>query len=169
MLLGEPIDHVHVHNLSWNPTYLAKLQSLEVQQDSPLSYHDPEFKDLNTKWIHEPGVHLGIRQARRQIIFMMRITAWEEMPPQLRHDTQANLQTLMDWTTCVHVIKNNAAQNRPQGYIDRRKDIHGEDISVKSQKLYGKMYGVGWHQSMESGKTLSYYAPRSCTNETIKQ
>ena len=33
---------------------------------------------------------------------------WEEMPPQLRYDTQTNLQTLMDWTTCVHVIKNNA-------------------------------------------------------------
>lgn len=36
-------------------------------------------------------------------------SAWEEMPLQLCCDTQANLQTLMDWTTCVHVIKNNAA------------------------------------------------------------
>ncbi|KAM6495054.1 hypothetical protein JOM56_009677 [Amanita muscaria] len=39
----------------------------------------------------------------------------------------------------------------------------------KSQKRYGKMYGVGWHQSMESGKSLAYYAPNSCTGETIKQ
>ena len=30
------------------------------------------------------------------------------MPSRLRHDTQANLQTLMDWTTCVRVIKTNA-------------------------------------------------------------
>ncbi|EDR00494.1 uncharacterized protein LACBIDRAFT_334102 [Laccaria bicolor S238N-H82] len=36
-----------------------------------------------------------------------------------------------------------------------------------TKKLYGKMYGVGWHQSMELGKTLSYYAPNSCSEETI--
>ncbi|KIL65066.1 hypothetical protein M378DRAFT_60828, partial [Amanita muscaria Koide BX008] len=43
-------------------------------------------------------------------------------------------------------------------------------ISVtESQKRYGKMYGVGWHQSMESGKSLAYYAPNSCTGETIKR
>lgn len=73
-LLGEPVDHVHIHNLLWDSTYLAKLQHLEAKQDSPLSYHNPEFKSLNTKWIHEPGVHLGIHQATRQIIFMLRVT-----------------------------------------------------------------------------------------------
>lgn len=36
---------------------------------------------------------------------------WKEMPPQLRHDTQANLQTLMDWSTCVRVIKNNSVSS----------------------------------------------------------
>ena len=30
------------------------------------------------------------------------------MGPQLRRDIQDNLQTLMDWTTCVQVIKSNS-------------------------------------------------------------
>jgi hypothetical protein len=74
MVLGEPVDQVHIHNLSWNSKYLASIQSLEVKHNSPLSYHDIEFKSLQTKWIHESGVHVGIRQARRQIVFMLRIT-----------------------------------------------------------------------------------------------
>jgi len=126
-LLGEPVERIHVHNLSWDSKYLANIKALEVNRNSPISCHDVEFKRLNTKWIHEPGVHIGIRQATRKIVFMLRImyvilnfiyllylpftisySAWEEMPPNLRRDTQANLQTLMDWTTCVHVIKNNS-------------------------------------------------------------
>ena len=74
MILGEPVDRVRVHNLSYNSKYLAKIQSLEVKRNSPLSSHDVEFKSLNTEWIHQPGVHIGIRQARRQIVFMLRIT-----------------------------------------------------------------------------------------------
>jgi hypothetical protein len=31
------------------------------------------------------------------------------------------------------------------------------------------MYGVGWHQSMEEGKTLAYYAPNSCAPEIINK
>jgi hypothetical protein len=38
-----------------------------------------------------------------------------------------------------------------------------------SQNPRGKMYGVGWHQSMELGKSLSYYAPKSCTKEIIEK
>jgi len=74
MVLGEPVDHVHIHNLSYNSKYLEAIQLLEVKHNSPLSYHDIEFKKLTTKWIHQPGVHVGIRQARQQIIFMLRIT-----------------------------------------------------------------------------------------------
>ena len=74
MVLGEPIDRVYIHNLSWSSEYLAALQCLEVKHNSPLSYHDVEFKSLHTKWIYEPGVHIGIRQAKRQIVFMLRIT-----------------------------------------------------------------------------------------------
>jgi len=50
-----------------------------------------------------------------------------------------------------------------------RKAIHSEDISVTSQKLYKKMYEIGWYQSMEIEKTLAYYALYSCTDKTIKQ
>ncbi len=74
MLLGEAVDRVQIHNLSYNSKYLTEIQSLEVKHNSPLSSHDVEFKNLNTKWIHKAGVHIGIRQARRQIIFMLRIT-----------------------------------------------------------------------------------------------
>jgi hypothetical protein len=73
MLLGETIDRVHIHNLVLDARYLKELQSLEVKRNHPLSYNDPEFKLLNTKWIYEPGVHIGIHQARKQIIFMLRI------------------------------------------------------------------------------------------------
>lgn len=52
--------------------------------------------------------------------------------------------------------------------MDRLNVMHGEDIAVQnSQKPCGKMYGVGWHQSMEEGKTLAFYAPNSCAKETI--
>jgi hypothetical protein len=74
MLLGEAVDRVHVHNLSYNSKYLAEIQSLEVKRNSPLSSYDVEFKLLNTKWIYQSGVHIGIRQATRRIIFMLRIT-----------------------------------------------------------------------------------------------
>jgi hypothetical protein len=57
-LLGEHSDHIHVHNLLWDSKYLAKIQTLEVKQNSPLPCHDIKFKHLNTKWIHKPGVHI---------------------------------------------------------------------------------------------------------------
>lgn len=74
LLLGELVNRVYIHNLSWNSEYLANIQSLEVKRNTPLLSHDPEFKGLNTEWMSEPGVHIGIRQARRQIVFMLRIT-----------------------------------------------------------------------------------------------
>jgi hypothetical protein len=72
MLLGEDIAHVHIHDLVHNPDFRKDLQKLETKLSVPLSYRNPDFELLNTTWIHEPGVHIGI--CGEEIIFMVRIT-----------------------------------------------------------------------------------------------
>lgn len=71
MFLGEHANRVHVHNLLKNSSYLATLQSIEARNEKPLSCDDPEFQCLDTEWIHEPGIHVGI--CEEEIIFLVKI------------------------------------------------------------------------------------------------
>ena len=50
-----------------------------------------------------------------------------------------SLETIMNWTLAVGEIKNNKSHN----ILGRR----------------GRMYGMGYHASMEKKKSVVYYAP----------
>lgn len=123
LILGEKLDEIHVHNLSRNGEFLKQLQDIEIKTKSPLDARNPDFQKLNITWMYEPGLHIGIRQAKGQIVFMVRITwvnwyypspslkdfrSWSSMPPKLYLDTRDCLNTLMNWAKCVQPIKTNS-------------------------------------------------------------
>ena len=113
-----------------------KLQTLEVKHNRPLSYHNLEFKSLDTECIFEACPHIGIHQGWWKIIFMIRIMSvhiifpfspyclclfispWDNMPPQLCKHTQENLQTSMDWAMCIWVMKSNLVSYQVYEYIE---------------------------------------------------
>jgi hypothetical protein len=62
--------------LTKDSDHLSKLQSLEFKKKAPLFHCDPEFIALETKWIYETGLHVGISRGADGllcIIFMVKI------------------------------------------------------------------------------------------------
>lgn len=78
-------------------------------------------------------------------------SAWEDFEEQMRKDIHHNLQTLMDWSTCVHVIKSNSvSSNIPHLFMSwwhaifRPKIVH-RDIMIWRQISMGQV-GLQWNQ-----------------------
>jgi hypothetical protein len=76
----------------------------------------------------------------------------------------------MDWTQCVSDIKMNAVGSfieqihhdvTTHTAFQSQNKPHGIEAVQSSQprKRNGKMFGAGWHPSMEAGKTIVSYAP----------
>ncbi|KAJ7620997.1 hypothetical protein FB45DRAFT_928082 [Roridomyces roridus] len=91
--------------------------------------------------------------------------SWDEMQDSTRSHVQEVLQVVMDWGGVVGSIKNNKAMKPPPRPHDDTGRYGGNSTDIKPR---GIMYALGWHLSMELGKSLVYYAPKGRKEKTLE-
>ncbi|KAJ7217992.1 hypothetical protein GGX14DRAFT_390701 [Mycena pura] len=159
------VTEIHIHNLWQKPKALEKLQKRELKKGFPLTHADVDELLPDTVWIHEPGIYLGLLSEARQnlptIALLVKIQSWDNMEPRTRIEVQSTLQHVMDWGEHVYEIKNNAAAKSTS-----KATAHGTSI-IPLKEPQGVMYGMGWHQSQEEGKSMVNYAPKNKGPEAL--
>ncbi|KAG6848866.1 hypothetical protein H0H93_013323 [Arthromyces matolae] len=149
-------DKTFIYLQERNSSYLNQLFVIEDSLTEPLSSTDPEFMKLNTVWIFKPGTHLVFDKDTMDLVLIVKIE-----------------RVLMDYTTCVTRNTTNASQvvSHSDRVQNKSSDVppmsnvvekpHGvERLSKKPRQRFGKMFGAGWHASMEKGKVVVAYAPK---------
>ncbi|KAH0578055.1 hypothetical protein H2248_005594 [Termitomyces sp. 'cryptogamus'] len=151
-LYGQP--NVNVYVKKRDTEYLAQLLSIEEEGIEPLSPNDDRFQALKkeTTWITKPGVHLVFDETTKAFVFGCKIEPYSSMTESRFNEVKFVLSTIMDYTTAVNNITINSSQ-KPHGIEHKKKS--------SERKRFGKMFGAGWHNSMEEGKTIVAYAPKS--------
>ncbi|KAK6985194.1 polyketide synthase PksM [Favolaschia claudopus] len=166
-ILGVVADEIHIHMVRRDLRGLERLREREkgsgTRKPGSLT-HDDVNELIKVDWMFEPGIHIGYLSEKGKeqptIVFMVKIKPWDSLQVETRNEFQQTLQTVMDWSQCTYAIKNNAAMKSPADHAE-------ESIVVVAPR--GTMVGIGWHASMEPGKTLVNYAPADKSEDGIDE
>ncbi|KAF6750794.1 hypothetical protein DFP72DRAFT_909329 [Ephemerocybe angulata] len=142
------MEDVKIHRVQRNASLLKELEEQEQMRKRPLKYAElPDSLKAQFIGIREPGLHVGLEGD--DIVFAVRIRPWGSFSDKKRDRIQDKLAIIMDYSRCSLPIKNNGSQNASSHGIRNGKDAF---------KAFGSMFAIGWHASMELGKTVVSYA-----------
>ncbi|KAF9029799.1 hypothetical protein BDZ89DRAFT_1159628 [Hymenopellis radicata] len=139
-LLG--VDDIYLHEVKHDEELVQRIVQAEQQVGHSLDHDHPVLQDV--QWFSKPGIHFGLND-ESDVVFAIRIVP----PGQITMNQQRVIELIMEWCDVVQEIKNNGSMHRS-----------GKGATRMDMPSSGKQYGMGWHGSMEKGKSAAFYAPR---------